>query len=210
MIFGELGRRPTAASGNGHLQKLQVTVKTAGDDSPPHEGTDESYTLTIPSTGTVMLQAATSYGALRGLETFSQLVRYKFATSQFVVDGAPWTISDSPRFSFRGLMLDTSRHFIPVPMIERLLDGMSACKMSVLHWHVSDDQAFPLDIPSLPNLWNQSYGGRSRYTTGDAEHIVEQCVPSNATHSRSESQVRWPLCLICSSTCCGQRQGSCN
>ena len=70
-------------------------------------------------------------------------------------------------------MLDTSRHFIPVPMMERLLRGMSSIKLNCLHWHVSDDQSFPLEIPSLPRLWQQSYTGRFRYSTADAAHIVD-------------------------------------
>jgi hypothetical protein len=170
MVLGQAARRPAKAGGS--LSQLVVTVHDS-DEAPPAESTDESYTLAVPSSGSATLIAANVYGAIRGLETFSQLVTYNFSRAQFVIRGTPWQISDSPRFSFRGLMLDTSRHFIPVPMIERLLDGMAACKLSVLHWHISDDQAFPLDIPTLPKLWKQSYAGRSRYTTGDAKHMVE-------------------------------------
>eukprot|EP01051_Picozoa_sp_SAG22_P000439 SAG22_NODE_12_length_33707_cov_70.427118_3_plen_557_part_00 len=177
LVLGEPGRRPSA--GGGSLTKLVVTltaaVSVSGADyeAPPQEDTDESYSLAVPTAGPASLRAATPYGMIRGLETFSQLVRYNFSAEQFFVKGAPWAIEDSPRFSLRGLMLDTSRHFIPVPMIERLLEGMAACKLSVLHWHISDDQAFPLQIPALPKLWEQSYGGRSRYTTADAVHLVE-------------------------------------
>src|SRR5258708_19225761 len=62
------------------------------------------------------------------------------------------TISDTPRFRWRGFMLDVSRHFEPVAVIERTLDGMAAAKLNVFHWHLSDDQGFPAASKKFPNL----------------------------------------------------------
>ena len=98
-------------------------------------GEDESYRLRVTADG-IELQAPTDIGALRGLQTLLQLLR---------LDGQGVTlpgieIHDEPRFPWRGLMIDSSRHFMPVGMIKRTLDGMAAVKLNVLHWHLVDDQ----------------------------------------------------------------------
>jgi hexosaminidase len=61
-------------------------------------------------------------------------------------------IKDSPRFTYRGLMLDTARHFIPVPILKKQIDAMSYNKLNVLHWHIVDDQSFPFEMKKYPNI----------------------------------------------------------
>lgn len=94
--------------------------------------TDESYSLSVTS-NTATINAKTVFGALRGLETFSQLVSDN-ASGSFTVTTA--TVSDSPRFPWRGLMIDTARHYLSVNTIMKLLDAMSYSKLNVLHWHL--------------------------------------------------------------------------
>ena len=104
--------------------------------------TDESYSLTIPECGSVgasafaFAQAATVYGALRALETFSQLVVFDFDNSVYVVRQAPLVIKDAPRFPHRGLMIDTSRHFQPLPTNRSMIDSLPFAKLNVLHWQL--------------------------------------------------------------------------
>lgn len=98
-------------------------------------GTDESYTLTVPDDGSVAtLHAVTVYGVVRGMETFSQLVALKFADHTYELAGAPWTITDAPRFSHRGLLVDTARHFEPVETLRTVIESMTYAKLNVLHW----------------------------------------------------------------------------
>src|SRR5215472_5102707 len=98
---------------------------------------DESYQLQItPSQAT--LNAATGVGAMRGMETFLQLVQLQNGTCSVPAIN----IDDAPRFRWRGFMIDVSRHFEPVAMIERTLDGMAVAKLNVFHWHLSDAQGF--------------------------------------------------------------------
>ncbi|CAK9214555.1 unnamed protein product [Sphagnum troendelagicum] len=137
---------------------------------------DESYTLKVPDPSNpsiASLQAANVYGALRGLETFSQLVSYHYSSRSLQITRTPWIITDYPRFPYRGLLIDTSRHYQPLESIKRVIDSMSFAKLNVLHWHIVDEEAFPIEIPSYPRLWNGAYSYKERYTTEDAAEIVE-------------------------------------
>jgi hexosaminidase len=110
-------------------------------------GEDESYSLEVTPSG-AKLNAANPLGALRGLQTFLQLV-------EVTPDGfaAPAiSIQDQPRFAWRGLMIDVSRHFIPLDVLKRNLDGMEAVKMNVFHWHLSENQGFRVESKKFPKL----------------------------------------------------------
>lgn len=160
-----------------HIGRLIVTVSSA--DETLQLGTDESYSLYVPAhiEGSIiqdaMLEAKTVYGALRGLETFSQLCVFNFMTKNVEISNAPWVIQDEPRFGFRGLLIDTSRHYQPVEIIKQIIESMSYAKLNVLHWHIIDEESFPLEVPSYPKLWRGSYTRWERYTLGDARDIVE-------------------------------------
>src|SRR5215472_2787844 len=110
-------------------------------------GEDESYQLTVTDSS-AQLTAPTTLGALRGLETFLQLVT--ITPSCFAAPVV--TIKDQPRFPWRGLLIDVSRHFIPIDVLKRNLDGMAAVKMNVFHWHLSDDQGFRAESKVFPKL----------------------------------------------------------
>ena len=117
-------------------------------------GEDESYELTISDSG-AKLTAATPLGILHGLETFLQLVQP--SATGFSVPAV--TIKDQPRFPWRGLLIDVSRHFIPIDVLKRNLDGMAAVKMNVLHWHLSDDQGFRVETKKFPKLTGMGSDG---------------------------------------------------
>jgi hexosaminidase len=115
---------------------------------------DESYTLEV-TPQQARLKAATPLGALRGLETFLQLVAP--ASAGFAVPAL--RIEDQPRFPWRGLMLDSARHFQPLAMIERNLDAMAAVKLNVFHWHLSDNQGFRVESKVFPELQGKGSDG---------------------------------------------------
>lgn len=140
------GRRDRDATPpTGTLEALRVVVADDRDDVLD-VGTDEGYTLEVAAP-VAEVRAATVFGALRGLETFSQLV-----SDSLRVRHAPVRISDRPRFPWRGLMLDTSRHFFTLSKIREVIDAMSFAKLNVLHWHVIDAQSFPLEVADFPLL----------------------------------------------------------
>jgi hexosaminidase len=121
-------------------------------------GEDESYTLELtPARAT--LTARTPLGVLHGLQTFLQLVEP--APAGFAVPVL--SIHDEPRFAWRGLLIDVCRHFIPLDVMKRNLDGMAAMKMNVLHWHLSDDEGFRVESKKLPKL--HELGSQGQYYT---------------------------------------------
>ncbi|MGB7212593.1 MAG: beta-N-acetylhexosaminidase [Gemmatimonadales bacterium] len=145
-----LGRRTgitfSRAIGHGTTGSLVVTAKSAGPKAPDLSQ-DESYALDVTAAG-VKLDAATSVGVIRGLETLLQLVSADSA-GYFLPAVA---IHDAPRFGWRGLLLDVGRHFEPVEVVKRTLDGMALAKLNVLHWHLSDDQGFRVESKRYPRL----------------------------------------------------------
>jgi len=140
-------------------EKSNFVIKTGGaSDRVQKLGEDESYHLEI-TPSSVLLTAPNALGVLHGLQTFLQLVR---TTPQgFSVPVVK--IDDQPRFEWRGLMIDSGRHFMPLPVITRNLDGMEAVKMNVFHWHLSDDQGFRVESKVFPLL--QKKGSNGLYYT---------------------------------------------
>lgn len=153
---------PTAATPSG---ALVVSVDGPGETIQSVDE-DESYSLEVTPSG-ARLHAATVVGAMRGLETFQQLVQSD-ATSYFV---PAVSIRDTPRFRWRGLMIDCGRHFMPVDAIKRTLDGMVAVKLNVFHWHLSEDQGFRLESRAFPKLTGLGSDGLF-YTQEQAREIV--------------------------------------
>jgi hexosaminidase len=123
-------------------------------------GEDESYHLEITNKKAV-LSAPNPLGVLRGLETFRQLI----ATTSQGLEAPVADIQDHPRFPWRGLHLDVCRHWMPIEVVKRNLDGMAAVKLNVFHWHLSDDQGFRVESKRFPKL--QQLGSDGLYYTQD-------------------------------------------
>ncbi len=136
----------TTSAQPGGISLLLVTNK-----SIPAEG----YQLNVTSTN-VVLEAAEPAGVFYGIQTLLQLLP-KEIESKSKADIAKWEIpavkiSDHPRFGWRGLMLDVSRHFFTKEQVKQFIDDMVKYKFNVLHWHLTDDQGWRIEIKSLPKL----------------------------------------------------------
>ena len=127
---------------------------------------DESYRLEVSPSG-ARLRAATSLGALHGLETLRQLARGSGRAAQLPAV----TIDDRPRFPWRGLLLDGARHFMPIEVVKRTLDGMAAVKLNVLHWHLTEDQGFRIESRRFPKLHELGSDGQF-YTQQQVRDVV--------------------------------------
>lgn len=128
---------------------------------------DESYQLSVVS-NKITINATTDLGALHGLETLLQLLQNS-STSYYFPNVS---ISDSPRFIWRGLMIDAARHFQPVDVIKRNLDAMASVKMNVFHWHLADDQGWRIEMKKHPKL-NELATDGSYYTQEEIKNIVK-------------------------------------
>ena len=159
---------PQTPNPSNAINALTITVASSSDYL--QNDTDESYNLTI-SSGSAKLSSNTIYGALRGIETFSQTVIYNFDLGYYQTYSVQ--ISDKPRFSYRGVLLDCSRHFQTVSSLFRLLDAMSYAKFNVFHWHLTDDQSIPYQSVKYPLFWNDAWSNYERYTQGDMQAVVQ-------------------------------------
>jgi hexosaminidase len=121
---------------------------------------DESYHLVVTTEG-IKLSAPNPLGVLHGLQTLLQLVEKQ--NDQYVIPCV--AIHDNPRFAWRGLLIDVARHWMPVEVIKRNLDGLEEAKMNVFHWHLSEDQGFRVESKLLPKL--QELGSDGNFYTQD-------------------------------------------
>ena len=135
--------------------KAPLVIHTDHASKPVQEpGEDESYSLEVTAAG-AKLSAGNPLGTMHGLETFLQLIAAGPAGFQVPVV----TIHDTPRFVWRGLMIDAGRHFMPLDVIRRNLDGMGAVKLNVFHWHLSDNQGFRVQSHKFPKLTGMGSDG---------------------------------------------------
>lgn len=155
---------------------LHIAVEEQDHPAPQLLGDNESYSL-IAADGHITLTAEKPLGALRGMQTFLQLVRQNTSAPGATTPATPGfsvpdvTIHDQPRFPWRGLSLDVSRHFIPVKEVERTIDAMAALKLNVFHWHLSDDQGFRIQSKRYPLLTKDGSDGQF-YTQAQAREVV--------------------------------------
>ena len=156
---------PAAKTAAANHAVLRVECAAAGPDYPTLRE-DESYTLDVTPDG-ALLKAPTVAGVLHGLETFLQSA----APGAGGFEVPAMHIEDRPRFPWRGLMLDCSRHWMPLEIVERNLDAMAAVKLNVFHWHLADDQGFRAESRKYPRLQELGSGGLY-YTQDQLRHIV--------------------------------------
>jgi len=169
-FLGQLSRQTAlplvAAKPSGAAATL--TVRTDHASKEVQElGEDEAYSLEVRAEGAT-LTAANPLGTMHGLQTFLQLV--EVSPEGFAAPAV--MIHDQPRFPWRGLMIDVGRHFIPLNVLRRNLDGMEAVKMNVFHWHLSENQGFRAESKKFPKLHEMGSDGLY-YTQEEIRGLVE-------------------------------------
>ncbi len=164
-------------NGTAGKEDLAFVRLTSYEDSLGEEG----YRLTVDDDG-VRLEANTDAGLFYGFQTLRQLL--PAAVEDSSVAGMRWDIpyvriTDRPRYSWRGMHLDVSRHFFGVPFIKEYLDIMAMFKLNRFHWHLTDDQGWRLEIKSRPKLqsiaaWRTCNGVRygGYYTQEQVREII--------------------------------------
>lgn len=175
---------PTATS----IRTVEITVSGPIDETPPAPLTDESYTVDVlpPPSGPhgtpgIFITAQTLYGARHALETLSQLFVPDPADTALTAAcghsgwllSSPVHVSDAPVYSYRGLMIDTGRHYMTPSRIRSVLDGMAMLKLNVLHWHVVDAESFPVKTIKYPQLAAHAFAPSAVYTLEDIRSLVD-------------------------------------
>jgi hexosaminidase len=193
MIFTQAGSADAAAVGTQLATLLRpstgLALTTASSAARPQTGNTgialllttsnpglgaEGYTLDVTN-NSIVITAAAPAGLFYGVQTLRQLLPAK-ADAKTTQQGVTWSvpgghISDTPRFPYRGAMLDVSRHFFGVPIVERLIDEISAYKVNYLHLHLSDDQGWRIVIDKWPNL--AIHGGSTEVGGGAGGYYTE-------------------------------------
>lgn len=149
--FDEIPVVPEPAAGDGGIH-----LRVAGEPEPDRVGLcDESYRLAV-RTDAVEISAANRFGLLRAIQTLRQLLPPEIYTAGKT--GLPaWSIpclqlEDAPEFRWRGMHFDVARHFFTVPEVCRYIELLAQHKFNVLHWHLTDDQGWRVEIKSYPRL----------------------------------------------------------
>jgi hexosaminidase len=135
------------------VDQAELLAKFIAVGLEPAADLSEGYSLAIEPSG-IRIQAADGAGMFYGLTTLWQLLAHQ---PGFSGELPTLSILDAPEFGWRGLMLDSARHMQSAEFIKRYLDWMSLHKLNVLHWHLTDDQAWRLEIKAYPKL--TSVGG---------------------------------------------------
>lgn len=166
-----VGIRPSVAAGTSEDAKGNVFFTLGLQD-----GRKEAYSINVSSDG-ILVQAVTPEGIYRATRTLLKSVGTEKTSS---VEFPSAEVSDWPRFGYRGLMLDVSRHFSDVEMVKRTIDMLALHQLNIFHWHLTDDQGWRIEIKSHPELtevgaWRDDtvvgrYLGGTDYPTDGKRH----------------------------------------
>ena len=166
-----VGIRPSVAAGTSEDAKGNVYFTLGLQD-----GRKEAYSINVSSDG-ILVRAVAPEGIYRATRTLLKSVGTEKTSS---VEFPSAEVSDWPRFGYRGLMLDVSRHFSDVEMVKRTIDMLALHQLNIFHWHLTDDQGWRIEIKSHPELtevgaWRDDtvvgrYLGGTDYPTDGKRH----------------------------------------
>lgn len=166
-----VGIRPSVAAGTSEDAKGNVYFTLGLQD-----GRKEAYSINVSSDG-ILVRAVSPEGIYRATRTLLKSVGTEKTSS---VEFPSAEVSDWPRFGYRGLMLDVSRHFSDVEMVKRTIDMLALHQLNIFHWHLTDDQGWRIEIKSHPELtevgaWRDDtvvgrYLGGTDYPTDGKRH----------------------------------------
>lgn len=153
-VARQLGDQITRSTGFPFTIRKRGSIQLTLNTQRNAEIGDEGYTLDV-TTSAVKINANKPAGLFYGVQTLLQLLPSEIESP--TATSAKWTIpacriTDYPRFGWRGMMLDVSRHFFPKDDVKRYIDRMARYKYNVFHWHLTDDEGWRIEIKSLPKL----------------------------------------------------------
>ena len=149
------------------LAAVTIDVTVANSSAALGLRTNESYALSVHSATSISIKAPTQLGAIHALETLAQLVHWGPALGGgdggYTVPG-DLRVVDEPFFAHRELMVDCARFFLPLALLEDVIDAMVATKLNALHLHASDSESMPIVFKSRPDFAQIAFSSREMYT----------------------------------------------
>ncbi|KAK3180064.1 woronin body major protein [Lecanicillium sp. MT-2017a] len=165
------GADASAQNNNGRWLN-EVNVKVDDWKADLQHGVDESYTIEItPKSSAIQVTAKTAWGALHAFTTLQQIIISTGQHGNLFIE-QPVKIKDHPNYPYRGVMMDTGRNFITLPKIKEQIDGLALSKMNMLHWHITDNQAWPIALDVYPEVTKDAYSTRETYTKQDVADVI--------------------------------------
>lgn len=176
-IFCDAAFKKEAAYLSGELKELLLNPVTIVPAAESHSiqlkkitGEASGYQLTVNGKG-ITIAAADRAGIFYGIQSLKLLMDPGSWSAKKAAISIPFvTMNDKPRFAYRGLMVDIARNFQPLPQLLKIIDLMALYKMNVLHFHFSDDEAWRLQIPGLPELTD--IGGKRGWPADDKQNLI--------------------------------------
>ena len=147
----QLSVRPYAKKGDAK-GNIVLSIAAPAKKKPLVEPNEEAYTLTVSAKG-VQLSGQTTAAVFRGIQTLRKslpVVRDSAAATQVALPAV--VIQDEPRFAYRGMHLDCSRHFFPIDFVKKYIDLIALHGMNKFHWHLTDDQGWRFEVKKYPKL----------------------------------------------------------
>lgn len=137
---------------NIEISKVIINLNTSDySNSPPQFPVNESYSISIPSSNTIYVNTTSTVGLIYSLDSLLQFLLPSLSKIPF-----PTLILDKPSYNWRGVLIDTSRHYIPIEKIKKIIKGMRYNKFNILHWHLTDGVSFPLKIKKYEKIMEKS------------------------------------------------------
>lgn len=161
-------KKEARAAGGASLS--QVNVKVDDWSAELKHGVDESYTLSVGDGNSIDITSKTIWGTLHAFTTLQQIV---IADGRDLIIEEPVTIKDHPNYAYRGIMIDSGRNYLSVSKIKEQIDGLALSKMNVLHWHITDDQSWPIKIDAYPQMTKDAYSARESYNGADVHTVID-------------------------------------
>ncbi|CAD8134243.1 unnamed protein product [Paramecium octaurelia] len=186
--------------------KLNINLQSDEQLYWVNDTKQEAYTVEIDEKLNVNINAPNHWALARAIDTVNQL------TENNEVENLPLKIYDEPAYVYRGVMVDTARHFLPLKILERTVDALVINKMNVLHWHITDDESFPLLLTNYSQITNTSkHWDTAYFTKSDVSYIIEyasirgvQIIPEIDSPAHAQSWGRSPelaeMVITCGST----------
>ena len=137
--------------------------------------TDEQYNLSIVAENLIIIEAISYAGFVRGIESLAQLINPNTDDNKtYYIDNCPLYVYDYPSYKVRGLMIDLSRHFFQIQVLNNVINAMMYSKLNILHLHLSDDDSYPLESITFPDLTNYTTfkGNNNFYSIQQMKNLI--------------------------------------